>query len=118
MEHRVTDSGEKPYPWLRLLELELRQEPKPAARSRPGRPRNPFPRKRVRTSLTDDELAVLDELVDFLSEHMARPLHRGHLIAFMAFRLRNQLQREGGLQLDPDIHSFMELAKYLDDRRR
>jgi hypothetical protein len=68
--------------------------------------------------LTDDELSALDELVDYLSAHMDRPLHRGHLIAFMAFRLRNQLQREDGLKLEDGVDSFMELAKYLDERRR
>lgn len=109
---------EKTYPWLRLLELELKQEPKRAKRRRPGRPKNPFPRARVRASLTQDEKAALDELVDLFSERMGRSLHRGHVIAFMTFRLRNQLQQDSGLSLDEDIDSFAALAKYLDAHYR
>jgi hypothetical protein len=109
---------EKTYPWLRLLELELKQQPRPTKRRRPGRPTNPFPRKRVRSSLTDDEKAALDELVDLFSERMGRSLHRGHVIAFMTFRLRNQLQGDGGLELEDDIDSFAALARYLDAHPR
>ncbi len=105
---------ELPYPWLRLLELELTQEPKPAKRKRPGRPRNRFPRRRVRSSLTADEQAALDELVDLLAERMGRAIHRGHLIAFMTFRLRSQLQQGDDLALREDIDSFQALARYLD----
>jgi hypothetical protein len=107
---------ETTYPWLRLLELEFEEEPKPIKAKRRGRPRNPFPRKRVRASLTEDEQAALDELVDLLSQHMRRPIHRGHLIAFMTFRLRNQLQQGDRVALDEEINSFVALAKYLDGR--
>ncbi len=102
------------YPWLRLLELELKQEPKPVERKKPGRPKNRFPRKRVRASLTYDEQRALDELVEHLSEQMGRSIHRGHLIAFMTFRLRSKLQRGGELAVRPDIDSFQALARYLD----
>ena len=53
-------SKEVTYPWLRLLELELGEEPKPVKRKRPGRPKSPFPRKRVRVALTEDETPALD----------------------------------------------------------
>lgn len=106
------------HPWLRLLELEVtKDEPEPTKRRR-GRPKNPFPRKRVRSSLTEDEKAALDELVELLSEHLGRSLHRGHLIAFMTFRLRDQLRQDGELVLDDDIDSFVDLAEYLDERGR
>ncbi len=109
---------ETTYPWLRLLELELIREPKPAARKRPGRPRNAFPRKRVRTSLTEDEQAALDDLVDLLSQRMGRPIHRGHLIAFMTFRLRSQLQQGDKIVIGEEVDSFAALAKYLDTLSR
>jgi hypothetical protein len=109
----MTDK-ETTYPWLRLLELELKQEVKLAKRRRPGRPKNAFPRKRVRASLTDEELAALDGLVDVLSARLGRALHRGHLIAFMTFRLRNQLEQGGQINLPADIDSFAALAKHLD----
>jgi hypothetical protein len=107
-------SGETTYPWLRLLELEFEEEPKPVKRKRPGRPKNPFPRKRVRASLTRDEKAALDELVAVLSERMGRKISRGHLIAFLAFRLRSQLQREGKYEIGEGVDSFVSLARYLD----
>jgi hypothetical protein len=109
---------EPTYPWLRLLESELQREPKPSSRKRAGRPRNTFPRRRVRAALTEDEQAALDTLVDALSEHMQRAIHRGHLIAFMTFRLRSQLQRGHEIVLPDDIDSFVALAKYLDASAR
>lgn len=109
---------EPKYPWLRLLELELEEAPRPVSRRRPGRPRSAFSRKRVRSSLTEDEKAALDGLVDFLSEHMGKALHRGHLIAFMTFRLRTQLEKDGELSISEDIDSFRALSKYLDSRER
>jgi len=105
---------ETPYPWLRLLETELRQEPKPVKRRRAGRPRNTFARRRVRMSLTEDEQEALDHLVDLLSQRMGRVIHRGHLIAFMTFRLRNQLQRGQQIVISEDVDSFVALAKHLD----
>ncbi len=107
-------SSEAKYPWLRLLELEFEEESKPAKRKRPGRPRNPFPRKRVRSALTKDEQTALDDLVDVLSEKMGRTIHRGHLISFMTFRLRNQLLRGDELESLEGVDSFVSLAKYLD----
>ena len=105
---------EPTYPWLRLLELELEQQPKPVERRRPGRPSNRFPRKRVRMSLTEDEQGALDALVDLLAERMGRGIHRGHLVAFMAFRLQSQLQNGAELALPEGIDSFQALARYLD----
>lgn len=109
---------ETAYPWLRLLELEFEEELKPIKTKRPGRPKNPFPRKRVRASLTEDEQAALDELVMLFSQRMDRPIHRGHLIAFMTFRLRHQLQHGKQIALSEDVNSFIALAKYLDGRGR
>lgn len=107
---------ETTYPWLRLLELELGEEPKPVKRKRPGRPKNPFPRKRVRVALTEDETAALDELLDLLAKRMERPIHRGHLISFLAFRLRSHLQQGDKVVLPENIHSFVDLARYLDSK--
>lgn len=109
---------EPTYPWLRLLELELKQEPRPVTRRRPGRPKNAFPRRRVRASLTEDEQVALDELVELLSKQLGRAIHRGHLIAFMTFRLRSRLQKGEEIALNKDIDSFQALAKFLDDRSR
>ncbi len=109
---------EPTYPWLRLLELELKQEPRPVKRRRPGRPKNAFPRKRVRSALTEDEQAALDELVELFSERLGRTIHRGHLIAFMTFRLRQQLQRGQEIVIPEEIDSFVALAKYLDSHSR
>ncbi len=110
--------NEPTYPWLRLLELELGEEPKRAKRRRPGRPKKAFPRKRVRSALTEGEQAALDELVEVLSDRMGRPIHRGHVIAFMTFRLRNRLQRGQDISIPEDVDSFVGLAKYLDSRSR
>ena len=105
------------YPWLRLLELEVQQaehllERQPPRRGR-GRPRNPFPRKAVHVTLTDEELATLDELSALLSSRLGR-LHRGHLIAFLAFYLHSRLDTPGGVSLPSEIHSLTDLAQYLD----
>lgn len=105
---------ESTYPWLRLLETELQLDPKPTKRKRAGRPRNPFPRKRVRTSLTASEQAALDELVEILSDRLGRALHRGHVIAFMTFRLRQKLQREHDIVVPEEVDSFIALARYLE----
>jgi bisphosphoglycerate-dependent phosphoglycerate mutase len=109
---------EPAYPWLRLLETELQQEPKPVKRRRAGRPKNTFARRRVRMSLTSDEQYALDHLVELLSERMGRTIHRGHLIAFMTFRLRNQLQRGQQIVIPEDVDSFVALAKHLDSASR
>ena len=109
---------EPTYPWLRLLQLELGEEPRPIKRRRPGRPKKAFPRKRVRSSLTQHEQAALDELVELLTKHMGRPIHRGHVIAFMTFRLRNRLQQGQEISIPEDVDSFVGLAKYLDSRSR
>ncbi len=107
-------SSETKYPWLRLLELEFEETPKPVKRKRPGRPRNPFPRKGYKIGLTEDEKTALDELVGVLSERMGRVISRGHLVSFMTFRLRNQLQRDGEYEIEREIDSFVSLSRYLD----
>lgn len=108
---------ETKYPWLRLLELELAKS-KPAKKKRPGRPRNPFPRKRVRSALTEDEHAALDDLVRILGERFGKQVHRGHLISFLTFRLREDLQGRGKkLNIPNDIKSFVDLAEYLDGQK-
>jgi len=105
------------YPWLRLLELEL-AEPKRTETRRPGRPRKPFPRRRVRSALTEDEQATLDDLVDLLSERFGRRVHRGHLIAFLTFRMRSKLQgKNREIVLPEEVDSFVALSKYLDSKR-
>jgi hypothetical protein len=107
-------SEEPKYPWLRLLELEV-SDTKPDKKKKKGRPKNPFPRKRVRSSLTDDEKAALDDLVDMLAERFEKQVHRGHLISFMTFRLRSRLQGQGReIDLPEDIKSFVDLAAHLD----
>jgi hypothetical protein len=109
-----TGEGET-YPWLRLLELEVQ----PAAeRTQPrrgrGRPPSAFPRKAVHVTLTEDELASLDELADLISAQLELRLHRGHLIAFLVFYLRSRLQKGEALAMPPDVDSLSDLAKYLD----
>jgi hypothetical protein len=110
----VTES--KKYPWLRLLELEL-AAPKPEMKRPRGRPANAFPRVRVGASMTRDELNVLDQIVELLRGRFNRPIHRGHVIAFMAFQLRNRLQGTGRRpELPEEIDSFVALADYLEER--
>jgi hypothetical protein len=82
------------YPWLRLLDLDI-QRVERTERSAPrgkGRPRNPFPRQAVHITLTKDELAALDLAVEKLSQGMKNGIHRGNLVAFMAYRLLDSLE--------------------------
>lgn len=103
------------YPWLRLLELEVRPTERPATPKRgKGRPPNPFPRKAVHVTLTDDELSSLDTLADLLTERLETRLHRGHVIAFMVFYLKSRLQDGSALELPADVQTLTDLAKYLD----
>ena len=104
----------KKYPWLRLLELEL-ATPKIDVRRRRGRPRSAFPRVEKRVSMTPDELAVLDQIVDLLRARFKGHIHRGHVIAFMSFQLRNRLQGNARRpELPEEIDSFVDLAEYLE----
>jgi hypothetical protein len=108
----VTDG--KKYPWLRLLELEL-AEPRPEMKKKRGRPRSPFPRVRMYSSMTGDEVAALDDLVDLVRTRFGRQVHRGHIIAFMTFQLKNKLQGEGRkMELPEEVKSFVGLVEYLD----
>ena len=102
------------YPWLRLLELEVRPEERAARPRGRGRPPNPFPRNAVHVTLTDDELDTVDKLAGVLSERIGSRLHRGHIIAFMAFYLRSRLQKGDVFSLPAGIQSLTDLAKYLD----
>jgi hypothetical protein len=105
------------YPWLRLLELEVQPQPHPTPRMGRGRPPNPFPRRPVHVTLTEDELAALDGLAQALSAHFDSRLHRGHIIAFMAFYLRSRLQRGNAVNLPQEIASLSDLARYLDQEK-
>jgi hypothetical protein len=107
-EPKYTPSHET-YPWLRLLDLDLQKVERGAPRGK-GRPRNPFPRKAVHITLTDDELVALDEVVELLSSQMGPGIHRGNVVAFMAFQMRSALQ-QGDLA---QFTSFSELAKVLE----
>ena len=106
------------YPWLRLLELEIQQPDRERAQPHRGRgrPPNPFPRHPIHVTLTEDELAALDRLAEFLSERVGR-LHRGHLIAFITFYIQSKLLTGAGdLSLPADVRSLSDLAHYLDTR--
>jgi len=102
------------YPWLRLLELEVQPEERPALPRGRGRPPNPFTRKAVHVTLTDDELQSLDDLASILSERIGGRLHRGHIIAFLTFYLRSRLQKGNTFSLPAGIQSLSDLAAYLD----
>jgi hypothetical protein len=103
------------YPWLRLLDLDIqRAERSNAARGR-GRPPNPFPRQAVHVTLTREELEALDSIVQTLSGGMKGNIHRGNLIAFMAYRLREQLQKGGAGGLEA-LDTFTHLADFLDHK--
>jgi hypothetical protein len=102
------------YPWLRLLELEVQPMERPAPKRGKGRPPNPFPRKPVHVTLTEDELAALDEVAGILSERLGGRLHRGHVIAFLVFYLRSRLDHGQGIGLPLRVNSLTDLAKYLD----
>lgn len=102
------------YPWLRLLELEVTPKELPKVHRGKGRPRNPFPRKSVHVTLTEDELAVLDDLCALLSDGLGTRLHRGHVIAFLVFYLRSRLEDEYAMRLPEEVSTLSDLAKYLD----
>ena len=106
----------KKYPWLRLLDLQL-AEPRPEPKGRVGRPRSLFPKVRIGASMSEDEVAALDEIVDAMSERLGHKVHRGHVIAFMAFRTRDQLQGTGKkVEIPKSVKSFVDLAEYLDSK--
>jgi hypothetical protein len=101
------------YPWLRLLDLDIQKTERSSPARGRGRPPSPFPRQSVHVTLTSEELAVLDSVVDTLSKGMKGNVHRGILIAFMAFRLSDQLQIIKVSDLTA-IDSFSKLAELLD----
>lgn len=102
------------YPWLRLLEMEVQPEERPALPRGRGRPANRFPRKAVHVTLTEDELASLDELADLISDGIGIRLHRGHVIAFLTFYLRSRLLKGEGISLPENVNSLSDLARHLD----
>lgn len=102
------------YPWLRLLDLDFQRGERPSVKRGRGRPRNPFPREAVHITLTSDELATLDALVELLSKTMKGSVHRGNLIAFMAFRLYDQLTRAAEATSLEQVENFTRLAAFLD----
>jgi hypothetical protein len=104
------------YPWLRLLDLDIQKTERSSAARGRGRPPSPFPRQSVHVTLTNEELAVLDSVVASLSQGMKGNVHRGILIAFMAFRLSDQLQRIQETDL-MTIDSFSKLADLLDSEK-
>lgn len=106
------------YPWLRLLEME-RERPdlhpageKGASVKPRGRPRNPFPRKRVVITLTEDEIAALDGLLQNLSPSMPG-IFRGNLISLLVFYLRDSLD---GADLSK-IKTFADIVRALETRK-
>lgn len=105
------------YPWLRLLELEVQPPQHPSPRRGKGRPPNPFPRRPIHVTLTDDELSTLDELAHVLSEQFGNRLHRGHVIAFLSFYLRSRLQKGESIRLPEGVISLSDLAMYLDQEK-
>lgn len=106
----------KKDPWLRLLDLRD-ATPKAEVKRKRGRPRSAFPRVEVSTSMTPDELAMLNQVVELLRERLKRPVRRGDVIAFMTFQLRKKLQGSGKrLELPEEIDSFVALAEYLEER--
>lgn len=108
-------SEKSKYPWLRLLDLDLKPAPTSSTKRR-GRPKNSFPRRRVGLTLTEDELATLDEMVELFSDQFEHTFARGHIIAFLVFYMRDQLMAKGSrrMRIPEDIKSFVELADYLN----
>jgi len=105
------------YPWLRLLELEVQPPQHPTPQRGRGRPPNPFPRRPIHVTLTDDELDTLDELATSLSAHFGSHMHRGHIIAFLSFYLRSRLQKGDTIRLPDSVISLSDLAMYLDQEK-
>ena len=105
------------YPWLRLLDLDIQRAERTTAPRGKGRPRNPFPRQAVHITLTAEELAALDALVDMLSGGMKAGVHRGNLIAFMAYRLLDQLKKKDSVVHLSQVNSFTSLATLLDEKK-
>lgn len=103
------------YPWLRLLDLDLTPA-KTASPKRRGRPKNSFPRSRVHITMTEDERATLDEMVELFSERFNHSFSRGHIVAFLLFYMRSLLQGSKGkkMTLPEEIGSFSDLADYLN----
>ena len=98
--------------WLQLLDLESSKQPYQSARRstgrQPGRPRNPFPRKAVNITLTDDEVKMLDGLVELLGANI-QGIKRGTLVGFMTYLLDEQLKGKDLAQ----VKLFSDLADLL-----
>jgi len=105
------------YPWLRLLDLDVQRAERDERSAVPrgkGRPRNPFPRQSVHITLTRDELAALDQLVEKLTHGMKNGVHRGNLVAFMAFRLLDRLEDPQTSAMLVGVDSFTGLDTLLN----
>jgi len=103
------------YPWLQLLDVEAQTQSRRADRKRRrGRPKKLFARKKASLTLTDDEKAVIDEVLQAVAQRFGRSVSRGQLFGFLAFRLQSELLQDGGLALPEEVNSFTTLAKYLD----
>jgi len=104
------------YPWERLLDAEIYPK-RPKIRKKVGRPKNPFPRKRLRYSATDDEENMINDLTALFKERIGNKVDRGHVIAFMQSDLRRRLTGKGGkIELPDNITSFVDLAEYLENK--
>jgi hypothetical protein len=108
----MTKNDNSPDTWVMLLDAQggIREDainpPRPQ-----GRPRNPFPKKAVHVTLTNNELALLDSLADQLSVGTNTKISRGQIIAFMSHYLRDEFVR---MEIDLEqTKSFHELAERL-----
>jgi hypothetical protein len=77
-----------------------------------GRPRNPFPRKRVVITLTEDEIQALDSLIQNLSPSIPG-IFRGNLISLLVFYLRDSLDGVDSTK----IKNFADVVKALETRK-
>lgn len=109
------------HPWLQLLELEI-SEPKPPPQPKQrGRRPNRVPRSRVMVTLTANEKARLDEVVELLSRQFgSKKVIRGNVIGFLLLRLVDALETSVAghkqLALPEKVKSLRDLAAYLDEQ--
>jgi hypothetical protein len=67
--------------------------------------------------MSEDEVAAIDEVVEAMSARVGRKIHRGHVIAFMAFRTRDQLQGKGKkIEIPSDVKSFAKRSAWPGNR--
>lgn len=108
------------HPWIQLLDLEHRQQKPVLPKNPEGKPPRRFPRdKKMLIAMTSTESEALDTLVALFKKHIRANVVRADVIAFMAFRLTNEIQflnpsADNQLSLPDEITSFTELANYLE----